>query len=538
MPIINFKKEKIAVEIPQGTTILQAARNAGVLVESPCNGMGTCGKCRVKIRGNEAVLACRAIVTEDLAVETLEDKTLNNTLKIHSEGDSFTYQIDAPITKRFDGVKTQVYLRDSLLTIEEGDTENQCYGLSVDIGTTTLVSALINLATGEELASISALNPQSLHAQDVLSRIQFASKDQGLDQMYEEITSELNRMTAELCSAAGIERRFIYEAVYSGNTTMIHLALHTNPESLGKYPYTPILKGGAFVRASDYNLEISQAGVIYTPPVISAYVGPDITSGILAVRLQDVEGTVLFIDIGTNGEMALSRNGELSATSTAAGPAFEGMNITFGMRAGNGSIEGFEIHDDGAVSLQVIGGGKAVGICGSGLFDLVGELVRLGIVTENGRFANPDTLRLPQQLCSRLKEFQGKIAFEVAPDIYLTLKDVRQVQLAKGAIRAGITALLRHQGVAEEDVSQVLIAGSFGYHLKTRSLVDITIMPKSFEKKIQFVGNTSKSGGKAFLLNQRFPEEMKALVKRVNSVELANLDGFERLFVGCLNFKE
>lgn len=392
------------------------------------------------------------------------------------------------------------------------------------------------MRTGKELGSTSALNPQSLHAQDVLTRIKFASDPDGLKLMYESIIAEFNKMVKTLCSQYNIQKEWIYEAVYSGNTTMIHLAGNRNPKSLGKFPYTPVLKGGCYDKASENGILISPFGLVYYPPIISAYVGPDITSGVLSTCLKDKKGTTLLIDIGTNGEMVIGKDGALSATSTAAGPAFEGMNITFGMRAGKGAIEYFEVLDNHEIEYRTIGNQKAEGICGSGLFDIVGELVRVRIIKKNGRFLPPDKLAEKDSLKAHLKEYEGKLAFEIADGIFLTLKDIRQVQLAKGAVRSGVEALMKSQNVEAGQLDQVLIAGSFGYHLRAKSLVNLALLPAEFLDKIEFVGNTSKTGGNAFLLNRDFREEMKDLVEQIQCVELANIDGFNDLFVKCLNF--
>lgn len=533
---IKFVNEGITVKVKKGTTILQASREAGIVIESPCNGMGTCGKCKVKIQSEGYALACQTKVTEDIAVETEYSDIQKKTLKILSEGERFNYKIDNDITKKFDGQITKIFLDNREIGKEHGDTADWCYGISADIGTTTLVCALIDLYTGKELGAVSSLNPQSLYAQDVLTRIKFASTREGLKLMFESIIKELNRMIKKLCDNAKINRKFIYEIVYSGNTTMIHLVLNTNPESLGRYPYTPILRGGNYMEAHKNGIEISPFGFIYVPSIISAFVGADITSGILATGLQTRNDIVLLIDIGTNGEMVIAKNGSLSATSTAAGPAFEGMNITFGMRAEDGAIESFQINDDGSIDMKVIGDVKAKGICGSGLFDIVGELVRVGIIEKNGKLVLPEKMDLSKKLKLHLQLYRGKLAFRVAEEVYLTLKDIRQVQLAKGAVRAGITALFQNQKIKAEDVDQILIAGSFGYHLRESSLLNISLLPKVFENKIRFVGNTSKTGGETFLLNRSCRKAMEEIVKNISYIDLSNIDNFEHIFVNSLNF--
>ncbi len=552
---VNFISEGTISSINKGETILEAARKAGVIIEAPCNAAGTCGKCKVKVvdlsessvvskegrhhlkpeeRQAGYILACQAQVYEDIEVITENTASQNKTLKILSDGRSFSYDIKSNITKRFDGEKTRVFAGETVIGEEPGDTSLQAYGLSVDIGTTTLVTALINLLTGEEISSVSALNPQSMQAQDVLTRIKFASSPKGLEIMYNSITDELNRMIEAVSKDAKINRQHIYEVVYSGNTTMIHLACNVNPAALGKYPYTPQIFGGNNIPAG--MLSISPFGLIYLPPVISAYVGPDITSGVLASQLDKKKGITLFIDIGTNGEMVIANEGKLSATSTAAGPAFEGMNIAYGMRAGKGALEYFKIEDSGEIKTHTIGDVKATGICGSGLLDIVGELVKAQVIGANGRFIAPSIGAYSENLKEQMVLKDGKLCFEAAPQVYLTSKDIRQVQLAKGAIRAGVEMLLLSLNVKAEEVATVEIAGSFGFHLREESLLNIGLLPKEFKGKISFIGNTSKTGGEAFLLNTDFRKSMNSLVKEIDVIELANQKDFDKVFVRELNF--
>ncbi|AEF80331.1 ASKHA domain-containing protein [Leadbettera azotonutricia] len=539
MPQINFVYQGKTVDIENEKTILEAARLAGVTIESPCNGIGSCGKCKVGTSGG-VVLACQHHVREDMEVIVKDYNDENKSLQILSEGSNFDYDIQPFITKRVSGSKTEVYGGGKLLGIEDGDTSSFIYGLAIDIGTTTLVTALVDLSNGKTLASESTLNPQAAYAQDVLGRIHFASKDDGLAVLYNSFIEVLVTMILALTKKAGLKREHIYELVYSGNTTMLHIATNTDPYSLGQFPYTPNLFGAEHLSAKD--LHISPFGIIWLPPIISAYVGADITSGILASALNKKKGTTVFIDIGTNGEMVLAKDGRLAASSTAAGPAFEGMNISCGMRASQGAIESFSIAD-GVFSFGVIGynppwGGETpiTGICGSGLLDIAGELVRTGLIGKNGRFINPGNENNATPLISRIRPHEGKNAFFVTDDIYLSQKDIRQIQLAKGAIRCGIEMLLTHFNMNAADIDSLEIAGSFGYHLNEASLLNIGLLPAAFAGKTAFVGNTSMSGATAFLLNTTFRSQMTELVKEIDVVELANDENFEKNFIKHLSF--
>jgi uncharacterized 2Fe-2S/4Fe-4S cluster protein (DUF4445 family) len=553
MPVVHFKTNSKIVEVVAGTTVLAAARSAKIMIDSPCNGNGTCGKCKVKMVGDFAsdiivkgeaglsaieyskglVLACCTEIQGDVEVETV-DRLDNESLQILSNGQTVAVALAGSIHKEYDfqDGKTNVLAGELLLGKEKGDTAKENYGVVVDIGTTTVVLALFDIHSGRELATVSALNPQSRYAQDVLSRITYASTVEGLDTMYFGLIKELNRLLAEVTIKANINSKHVYEIVLSGNTCMLHLATRVNPVTLGKYPYTPAIYGHEQISAIAHGLQVSPFAKVYLPPIISAYVGADITSGILAAQLIELAGISLFIDIGTNGEMALSRGGDLSVTSTAAGPAFEGMNIACGMRAAAGAIETFAI-DDEVLEMNTIGGEEAIGICGSGLIDIVGELVVHDVIGKNGKLKDHN---LPEHLMKYLVKREGKTIFSLTEDIYISQRDIRQVQLAKGAIRAGIEALLNKQGVAAEAVDRVFIAGSFGYHLNPDSLINIGLLPKIFREKIQFLGNTSKSGGQAFLLNQFVRHKMAEVVKEIQVIELATVDNFDRLFAKCLEF--
>jgi uncharacterized 2Fe-2S/4Fe-4S cluster protein (DUF4445 family) len=536
MPQVFFENGNASVAVEKGTTVLEAARLAGIALESPCNATGVCGKCKVTIDGKET-LACQYKVEEDTSVQARDYAEENKSLQILTGGGGFAFEHKPFITKKFLGNKTLVYGGGALLGEEPGDATGSVYGLAVDIGTTTLVAALVDLLNGKTLALESALNPQAAYAQDVLGRIRFASKGEGLQILYNAFSEALETMIQSLTEKTGVVREHIYEAVYSGNTTMLHLACAVDPAPLGQFPYTPNLSGGEHRSAE--KLRISPFGLIWLPPVISAYVGADIVSGILASRLDEKKGATIFIDIGTNGEIALARDGSLAASSTAAGPAFEGMNISCGMRANRGAIESFVI-DGEACSFELIGGGpqggaaEAAGICGSGLLDMAGELVRTGLVGKNGRFAKPG--ETANALERRFRPLNGKNAFFVTDTVYLTQNDIRQIQLAKGAIRCGIEMLLANFGMDAAAVDSVEIAGSFGYHLRESSLLNIGLLPPQFAGKIAFVGNTSMTGSIAFLMNTDLRSKMQGLVPGIDKVDLSDDQSFERTFVKYLSF--
>ncbi|MDR1599077.1 MAG: ASKHA domain-containing protein [Oscillospiraceae bacterium] len=507
MPNITFRGEDgglIHATAPDGLTILEAARAAGALVESPCGGLGKCGKCRVRV-GGDWLLACQAPITDGMEIYMPDSGKANRRVSIVAAGESFDYPIDPYVTGKPNAL-----------------------GIALDIGTTTMVAELIELATGRRLARRSVLNPQTAYAQDVLGRVRFASTPEGLDLLRDCFINAFIGLRNGLALDASARLSDIHEVVYSGNAAMLHLAAGVDPSPLGRYPYRVNLTGGTYLPA--LRLGLADGATIYLPPFVSAFVGADITSGMLATRLAELPGSTLFIDIGTNGEIAFAHGGEVVAASTAAGPAFEGMNIDCGARAAPGAIERVTIQSDGSADITVIGGETATGICGSGLLDAVAELVRSGIVGRSGRFARQGGgIAGPRQR-------EGKPAYFLTDTVFISQGDIRQVQLAKGAIRSGIDALLDALGVEPGRVDQALIAGSFGFHLRESSLLGLGMLPEAFAGKVRFVGNTSQSGAAAFLLNKGFRDRMRGVTSAARAIDLNDLPDFNKRFIDALGF--
>ncbi|MDR3356276.1 MAG: ASKHA domain-containing protein [Spirochaetaceae bacterium] len=539
---------RVSVHAEAGQSILEAARLGGVGVETPCGGEGACGKCLVTAASTqEAVPACSTPVKDGEVYAVPDYAGGNKSLRILSARAMCEYSAEtAPfITKEYSGGRTNVYGGGRLLGGEEGDSSASLYGLAVDIGTTTIVAELIDLRQGKTLACESALNPQTKYAQDVLGRIRFAGKEGGLAALYGSFAGVLNALSRTLAERSGIDTKHIYETVYSGNTTMLHLACNIDPSSLGRHPYTPQTTGG--VHLMDAGVRLSPFALIYLPPVISAWVGADIASGILATGLSDKKGLTLFVDIGTNGEIVLAKDGRLAASSTAAGPAFEGMNIACGMRAQDGAIEAFAVREDGSLSFTLIGregalseddagSAGAAGICGSGILDIAAELVRTGLVDKRGRFVQPGGGEAAGKLAARVRRTDAGTAFFITEGVYISQNDIRQIQLAKSAIRSGIELLLARFGVDARDVDRAVIAGSFGYHLNEKSLVTIGLLPPAFAGKVSFAGNTSLAGAAALLLSAPLRERLAEIAARVEKIELAEDAGFEKSFVKYIGF--
>ncbi|MDR2075832.1 MAG: ASKHA domain-containing protein [Desulfovibrio sp.] len=545
MPSVRFFPEGAIAAVPPGTSLLEAVYAAGLTMETPCGGNGICGKCRVRVLTglphgiqdrakpvSPFALACQDLVGEDdLDLEILE--VGENSLQIHDESLALSCAHIPRLTKRFlpDRGRTEVLAGGKTLCLEAGNRTDSLFGLAVDVGTTTLAVALVDLRNGEEAASAATLNRQTRHAHDVLGRISFAAEPGGLAILQQDALTDINALIAEVCAQAGISAADIYEAVICGNTCMQHLVTGIDPANLGRRPYHPAFRGHAYRKAAEVGLRIASQGEVYFPAVLSGHVGADIVAGIVATGLLRRHQPTLFIDIGTNGEMALAKEGRVIAASTAAGPAFEGMNISCGMRAAAGAIEAFCLEGDGRPVLKTIAEAPPRGLCGSGLIDAVAALVVHNGVASSGRFT-PDG----GAIAHFLERVNGKSRFRLAPHIFLTQKDIRQVQLAKAAIRAGIDLLLRQARILPEQVDRVLIAGSFGYHLKERSLLDLGLLPEAFAGKTEFVGNTSKAGARIFLLDAASRDWAASLAEKASCLDLADLPDFQAVFTASMAF--
>ena len=487
---IRFANENITVTVPAGTMVIEAARQAGIVMETPCGGLGQCGKCKgiIEINGDTKIARlCILQAHEDMTVYTKAGKL----------GD----------TK----ISVSVF----------GDGEYGNYSLAIDIGTTTLEAALVGDA--QIIARASCINPQAMYCADVIGRIRLASEGDALHAL---IIGAINSIIDELICAVNIVREQIAKCVIAGNTAMQCIAAGTNPQSLGTYPYTVPDAFGRSIVAADLGINIPCE--IYFPPVISAFVGGDIACGIACTRLWERDKTLL-IDIGTNGELVYIENGKMTAASAAAGPAFEGAGITFGMRADGGAVSRFKIENRSTVMAETINKESAVGICGSGLLEIIAELYKYGIITDDGAFC--DKMLITSPIRYRLREYNGETAFGVCGGVYLTQNDIRQVQLAKGAIRAAVEA-------AGKDAEHVIIAGAFGKHTSEDALIGTGILPEKFRGKIEFAGNTSLEGAIMLLDDMEVRIKLAQTVSGTETVMLSESDEFERLFVKYMNFGE
>ncbi len=607
---VKFEPQGKVVYALHGTRLLEAASGAGITLNSPCGNKGTCGKCRVKIiqglaaptetelksisddeLNNGVRLACQTTIVGPMTIEIPETSLLASTFQIlASDDDSLAdvsdvavrkQYVELPVPNRHDEAPDMLRLQRAigtcsiglpllreipsrlrswdfkgtavlgdhrLLDFERGNTESECYAVAFDVGTTTLVGVLLDLSTGRECASISRMNPQTSFGDDVLSRILFARESpNGLTRMQVAIVGEINEMIMDLAEQANIPVERIYEATFSGNTTMQHLLEGVDPTALGEVPFSPATGHSLLVYSHEIGLHIHPRGRAYIFPIIGGFVGGDTVAGIIATGAGTEKKPTLLVDIGTNGEIFASYNGRMLATSTAAGPAFEGARIQHGMRATAGAIEKFIY--DGQVRINVIGNAAPVGLCGSALVDVVAELLRHGVIIREGLMLPPAMLppEVPQPLRERVIDHQDGPAFILATEeesgingpVLLTQKDVRELQLATAALRAGCSILLKRLGIQATDVEQVLIAGGFGNFIRRSNAQRIGLLPSDIERqRIAFVGNTSLAGARLAAASQKIRKEAEDLARHVTHVDLSMDPDFHVEYVEAMLFPE
>jgi uncharacterized 2Fe-2S/4Fe-4S cluster protein (DUF4445 family) len=604
---ISFLPQNVVTHAPAGTTLFNAANWAGLPIDSTCGGRGTCGKCRVKLLAGETVsseadrrylsdaelatgwrLSCRAVVHGDCVAEvprlmgnpkaallgygrhvildpnvakvhlqlsepTLEDQRSDlSRLLAALLAEGFEPRVDPAVWRALPQMLrsheydiTAVICGDELIAVEPRDTTGRMFGLAVDIGTTTVVVALVNLVNGAVEAVQSALNAQAPFGADVISRVSHTMLEpDGLAVLHAAIAGTINGLVDQLVGASGIPRAQIYEAVAVGNATMLHILLGIYPEALSLAPFIPCISEPVTIPAAELGLCLHPRARLSTLPHLGAYVGADIVAGVLATGLARSEDDKLrlYIDVGTNGEIVLGSAQRTLSTAAPAGPAFEGAQITCGMRASVGAIEG--VHFSDGVQLQIIGGNVApIGICGSGLVDVVAELIKCGLVDASGRMARPEAVRgtLPDTLVNRLIEVNGIRAFllsDIAHNIFLTQPDIRALQFAKGAIAAGVDVLMQELGIRAESLHEVMLAGSFGSYINPSSARLIGLVPWIPVERIVAVGNAAGEGAKIALLSFREREAANRIPQFVEYLELSGRAEFNDIFTAALRFPE
>ena len=520
---ITFQPDDRQITIHKGATLFEAAGQAGIIMNTACGGRGICGKCEAVLElGGEKVLACQYRIERDLTV----------TIPVRSR--FFEQKILAEGIEPEAGIQPDIY--EKYLEIQPKDP---ILGVAVDIGTTTVVARLINIQDGRCLATEAALNPQTKYGDDVVSRIAYAETDDKLGELQKVIVDCVNNLIGRLCKQDSIESNQIFEVCAVGNTTMNHIFLKLPVKQLGQAPYKAYSLDAKDTDVGEFGLEINQAGNIHTVENIAGFVGSDTTAVALATGIDSAEKMSLVVDIGTNGELVLGTAEKLYAASCAAGPALEGARISCGSRAVEGAIEAIVVNEDDIV-LDVIGSSPAHSICGSGLIDAVAVLLNLGIVDATGRFTEPASLegKLSPTLFSRIIEQDGQPAFVLddSQKVILTQADIRHVQLAKAAIRAGIILLERKLGIADGDIEQIFLAGAFGNYIRAESALRLKLLPDVPTERIRVVGNAASSGAQMILLSRQCREKARQLAQKIEYLEIAHQPGFQDVFADCMAF--
>lgn len=436
---------------------------------------------------------------------------------------------------------TAVLNDDRLIAIESGDTTTTSYAVAIDLGTTTVVATLLDLTTGTPVAVKSMLNKQQPFGADVISRISATMLDSnGLAAMQSAALATLNELIAEVCAATEISAEQIYDIAIAGNATMIQLLLGIDPEPVGVAPFITATKSWPTLQAYEIGLEVLRTARCYFFPIFGAYVGGDIVAGALATGMDRDKRVRLLIDVGTNCEIVLSDGDRLLTTAAPAGPAFEAASISCGMRAADGAIEIVRIEND-EISLGVIGEVTPVGICGSGLVDSVHVLHQAGILDGSGRFrSESEVAEISPKLAGNFIELANKErAFVLAwdgpePTVYLSQRDVRELQFAKASIATGWRLLLGELGLTDSDVQQVLLAGSFGSYLSPASAIGIGLVPKLPVARIVSAGNVAGEGAKMVLLSSAERHGANTLLDEVLYVELSDRPDFNDKFMAEL----
>ena len=541
---VTFQPSGRTVFVLRGTKILEAAGRAGLTIETPCGGGGTCGKCRVQVSDG----VCPPTEAEK-ALLPAEERTEGWRLACQTAVSESTC-VTIPESSLFAShpqilTTTDVLAEHHLIDFEPGETTGLCYGAAFDIGTTTLVGCLLDLRNGKECSLVSRMNPQMRFGDDVLSRIRHASMAaENLQQLRDTIVAAVGEMTDQLCRQASVQRDDLYEMTFAGNTTMQHLLCGLNVEPLGHVPFSPVQEQGLLLAATDLDLPIHRRGKVYVFPEIGGFVGGDTVAGLLATRLTEFDGPSLLVDIGTNGEIVLACEGQLWAASTAAGPAFEGARISCGMRATQGAIEKIVFNED--IELSVIGNVPPVGVCGSALVDLAAGLLDAGLLERSGRLLRPDELpkELPDLLRQRVQiadDDQVQLLLHTEGDTPLTItqRDIRELQLATGAIRAGIGILLRQAQLKPSDLQCVLIAGGFGSFIRRSRAQRIGLLPGELDHRcIRYVGNASLAGAQWALLSAEARQAAETLARQARHVDLSQDQRFQEQFADAMIFPE
>lgn len=606
MITIRFLPENKQISVEKDITILEAVQAAGIHILASCGGEQLCGECKVRVISNtpgsveieesflsEAELlaswrlACLHKVQHEMEIvlpherrieiekvfdstisasislkplikktavkitpefmekESALDSALNALLGGNGPACSMSLRVcqqAARILKNTAQTITIVHIPEEILTIEDGDTSRNMYGVALDIGTTTIAGLLIDLCTGDTVGIETRVNSQISYGADVMSRINFALlNDEGTHTLAASVRETVNDILNALIKKAEIDEEFIYQCVIVGNPAMMHLFQNIYPGQLAFSPYHPVSCLSQTVSNEDVELNMNRLGINYIFPVLSGFVGGDMVGVILASEMDRSDKINLAIDLGTNGEIVVGSSERLIAAATAAGPAFEGAKITCGMPATRGAINTLRLNNSGC-EYKTIGGVEPQGLCGSGIIDIIAELLRHGIINVTGRFAAGEKLKkkIPEYLFERIISEEKKYSFLIwegdGRRIMLTQQDVREFQLAKGAIKAGIAVLMKIMKYSDSQLNELFIAGTFGTYVRKKSVQRIGLLPEVPLSKINIIGNAACLGAKRALIDKSEQMRAEVIASRVEHINLAAREDFQEEFITAMSF--
>jgi len=591
---VSFQPLGRRSRVPAGTTLLEAAQQAGVGLRAVCGGGGTCGTCRVRIVQGEVSpptdaeakavadglrLACLTQVLGDVRVDvppasmTAQQRAQVEGLERVVDLDPYihVYEVEPEPPSLTDMRADATRLRDALrdehsVMVDRFDTaalnqlpgvvrennwkvrvvtrngeaiavtrpDTSPLGLAVDIGTTKVAAYVVDLDTGVTLDSAGIMNPQIAYGEDVMARITYVMKGDGrLEELQNAIVSGLNDLVGEICRKVGRKGTDIVEAVLVGNTCMHHLVLGLPVAQMGLSPYLAALADPYDLKARDIGLQLAPGANVHLLPNIAGFVGADHVSFVLAAGIHDTDKVTVGLDIGTNTEISLAANGRLLCCSTASGPAFEGAHIQDGMRAAPGAIEWIRAKCE-RIDYQTIDDAPPIGICGSGILDGVAVLRRMGVVRANGA--------MKADSHPRVRRTDHGVEFVLVPagergaprDVVITRKDINEIQLAKAAMRTGVEILLQEAGLEDDDIEQFVIAGAFGTYLDVGSALAIGMFPSLPPERFSQIGNAAGTGARLSLLSHRCRENARAIAQRMEYIELTTHPRFVETYASAL----
>ncbi|RZN50605.1 DUF4445 domain-containing protein [archaeon] len=605
MAKVTFEPSGKKINVSSGISVLEAANNAGVGIDAPCGGKGTCGKCKVylnqgtlgEVTASErkvfsagdiekgARLACRATIQGDCIIDVPKESLLGEQ-KILVDGAEYPVEID-PLVKVFsvtlpkptlednacdwhrlqdalaeqtdyDSIDMDIstlrtlpkIIRDHKYTISVTMYRNRVlavgdpsldgvYGAAVDIGTTTMVAYVMDLVSGKIIGVGSMMNPQIPYGDDLMARISYSFKEENLEKLSKLVVDGVNKIINEGCEKAGIEMSSLSEVTIVGNTAMHHIFLRLYPKYLSLAPYCPAVQQPLDLRASDVPININPVGNVHMLPVVAGFVGSDHLGVILSCDIHKSSEMTLAIDVGTNGEIVLGNKDGMVCCSAAAGPALEGSTIKYGMRAADGAIENVNISRGSLnVKYKTIGGSKPLGICGSGIIDVVAEMLKSAVIDVTGKIRERledenDRVREGDHGYEFVLEWARKT--KIKKDIVITSNDLREIQLAKSAMYAGASILMSHKGITAKDIDRVLIAGAFGNYIDVENAMTIGLFPEVPLDKVKSVGNAAGTGARMSLISGVKREEEREILEKLRYIELATHDTFQDEFVSAMN---